>query len=267
MEYFTHQIIGSNKPHLAIIACTHGDEIIGKKIFDQLVNIKIAKGSLHLVVANTLAVNKKKRFIKKDLNRSFPGKKNGVLEEKIAYQLTPILKKMDYVIDVHATNSDFKKLIITVHKNKKINEILKVLATKKIAHMQSPALGKKSLISVCKNSFCLEYGPNKTGKNYKVALKDIKLILKKLDIIKKTKPLRKYNKKELFIVQDSYSVTKNFIQNPKLKDFHLIKKYELIGKVKNKKIYSTKKFYPIFLGKGRYLKTLALVAQKKLIKL
>lgn len=267
MKYFNYKNVGKSKPNIAIVACTHGDEIIGKKVINHLQNIKIDRGNLHLILANPEAVRKHKRYIGKDLNRSFPGKKNGKLEEKIAYALYPLLEKMDYVIDIHATNSNFKKLIIIVNHTKKIKKILKVLPTDKVAYMQSKNLGKKSLISSNPNSLCLEYGPNKSGKNFKDALKDIKIILKELDILKNKRPNKKYTQKQLYIVNGSYSVAQNFKQNNKLKDFTLIKKNELIGTIKDKKIYSTKKFYPIFLGKGRYNKTLALTSNKKMMRL
>ncbi|MCG2809538.1 MAG: succinylglutamate desuccinylase/aspartoacylase family protein, partial [Candidatus Portnoybacteria bacterium] len=77
----------NKKIKVAIIGCVHGDEVIGKKIINELKNLKFKEGSLGFFIANQPALNKNKRFIKQDLNRSFPGNINGIAEEKIAYSL------------------------------------------------------------------------------------------------------------------------------------------------------------------------------------
>lgn len=268
MKYFEHESLGFGKPHLAVIACTHGDEIIGKKTLTNLKKIKIEHGTLHFIIAHSLALKKNKRFIKKDLNRSFPGNPQGVLEEKIAHQLTPLLKSMDLVIDIHGTNSGFNFLAIVVKLNKKNRQVLKCLADKKIALIKTKSLTGKPLISICPNSISLEYGPNKLGKNYLRALRDVKLILKKFKFIQNKKnKIQIYQKKELFTVTGNYPVPAIFRQNKKLRDFHLIQKGDFIGSTGKNKLYSNKNFYPIFLGKGRYKKLLALIANKKIVRL
>lgn len=264
MSYYKHEILGSGKPNVAIVACTHGDEPVGKKVLTRLKKIKINRGTLHLIVANPLACQRHRRFIKQDLNRSFPGKSKGNWEEKIAYQLTPILKKMDYVIDIHGTNSNFNFLAILVKLTKKNREILKCLPGKKTAMIKQRSLSGKPLISACPNSISLEYGPSKNGKNYPRALVDIKIIIKKLKLINQAnKNQKKYTQKELFIVNGNYPVPPSFKQNDKLHDFRLIKKGDFIGYSGKRELYSKKTFYPIFLGRGRYHKLLALTAIKK----
>lgn len=259
------ETIGQGKPNIAIIGCVHGDEIIGKKVINQLKKIKLKKGTLTFIIAHPKAVAKKKRFFQKDLNRSFPGRKNGMTEEKIAYELNKILKKFDLVIDVHATNSDLKSLIAITKYNKQIKNLLKITPIKRVAYAPKKVFGAKELITYSKLGVSLEYGPNKSGRNYKRALNHVKIILKNLGVLKGKKTL--YKEKDLYKISGIYRVPNNFQQNNKLKDYQLIKKGQLIGKINKKAIYSDKNFHPLFLGKGRYQETLALMAKKEKIKL
>ncbi|MDO8571804.1 MAG: succinylglutamate desuccinylase/aspartoacylase family protein [bacterium] len=256
---------GAGEPAVAIVGCLHGDEIIGKKVIQALQNINLKSGSITFILAHPEAIKRKKRFINKDLNRSFPGKRNGVVEERIAFDLTSHLKKLDLVIDIHATNSDFRDLAIVVAFGKKEKELLKLVPIAKIALIKKSVFGGNEMISYCKLGVSLEYGPDKTGKNAPLAVRHVKTILRNLGML--TGKSTHFYKKELYTVSRSYTVPKIFLPNNKLKNFIAIKRGQVIGKVKNKIILSNKTFYPIFLGKGRYKKTLALVSKKKEIQL
>lgn len=94
--------IGSGKPGIGIVCGMHGDEKTPLLIASKLKDIKLTKGSLHIFLGvNQLAHKLGKRFVDADLNRSFPGKKDGNLEERIAAKLIKELEKMDLVIDLH----------------------------------------------------------------------------------------------------------------------------------------------------------------------
>lgn len=253
--------IGSGKPQIAIVGCLHGDEIIGKKAIDELKKIKLLRGSLKLVVANEKALRAKKRMVEKDLNRSFPGKKNGCYEEKLAHCLIKEILPADVVIDVHATNSNFERLAITSKLDKKTKQILKHLPCDKVALISSEAFGENSMIRFAKVGIAIEYGPNKKGGNYGKALDDILILLKNLEMIEGIK--KNYSRKELYEVEGKYAVDSNFKASKKIKNFKLIKKGETIGQTGTRKIRSTKSFYPLFLGEKSYKNTLAIMAGKK----
>ena len=253
------------KPKIAIVGCVHGDEIIGKKIINELKDLKTKNGSLHFIIANQSALNKNKRYLKKDLNRSFPGSHNGTAEEKIAHSLKNKLNKFDITIDIHATNSNIGKLAVITVFGSKVKNLLKLIPVNKVVLIRKKVFGGKELINHVKLGISLEYGPNKSGKNYKNGLKDIKIILKNLGLLSGKKKI--YKHKEFYTVSGLYNVSNNFKQASCLKNFQLIKKGQFIGQINKKKIKSTKNFYPLFLGKGRYKKTLALIAEKKEIEL
>ena len=112
--------IGSGRPIVCVVGCVHGDEPVGQRVINRLHQENIIKGTLITVVANQKALIKKKLCLETNLNRCFPGKENGCLEEKTAAQLMPILKKSDLIIDIHSTKSNTTDVVII----KKYNRII-----------------------------------------------------------------------------------------------------------------------------------------------
>ena len=95
-------------PTVFITAAIHGDEINGTGIihdffFGDAVNLKC--GTLILApVVNVFGFESHERYLpdRRDLNRSFPGSKNGSLASRIAHKLmTELVDKCDYGIDLH----------------------------------------------------------------------------------------------------------------------------------------------------------------------
>lgn len=253
--------IGKGSPAIAIVGCLHGDEIIGKKVIDKLKKINLLKGSLKLIIANEKAVQKKKRMLEKDLNRSFPGKKNGTHEEQLAYALNKEIRNVDVVIDIHATTSNFDRIAIVMNLQKTIKNILQIMPCKNVALIKKSVFGGGEMIRFAKAGVAIEYGPNKSGGNYKKALTEILTMLKNLDMINGSK--KKYDRKELYTVSGSYKVAPDFKANKNIQNFKLIKKNEIIGEVNGKKVKSNSNFYPIFVGEKSYNGTLAIMAAKK----
>ena len=97
-------------PILTLVAGVHGTEYVPiialQKVVDEI-SAKELKGTIVLVhIANMLAFSNRTVYINpvdnKNLNRIFPGKKNGTISERIAYTMTnEIFKKSDYLIDLH----------------------------------------------------------------------------------------------------------------------------------------------------------------------
>ncbi len=259
--------IGNGSPKVLIVGCVHGDEIIGQKVINDLKKIKVQKGSVSFLIANGSAQEKNQRWISNDLNRSFPGIKNGSNESRIAYYINKELKNYDLVIDIHATNSDIGDLAVITNLKSKTKNLLKIIPISKIMLARKCVVfGGCELITHSKLGVALEYGPDKSGRNYKKALNNIKTILKNLGIINGRKKI--FKEKIIYSISGVYKISNDFQQCLKLKNYKKIKKGQIIGKIKNKEIKSNKDFYPLFLGKGAYSGTLSLVAQnKKVIKL
>ena len=96
-------------PILFVSSTIHGDEINGIETIKRLLahkrlNLKL-KGTLIAVpIVNVLGFNNQSRYLpdRRDLNRCFPGSKNGTLGSQTAHILmTEIIKKSTHGIDLH----------------------------------------------------------------------------------------------------------------------------------------------------------------------
>lgn len=121
-------------PTVLLSAGIHGDEINGVEIVRSIIVQKInrpARGTIICIpVINIFSfVNKSREFPDgRDLNRVFPGSKNGSLASQFAYHLLKeIVPHVDYAVDFHAGGaSRFNAAQIRIAPQ---NEELKKLAT------------------------------------------------------------------------------------------------------------------------------------------
>jgi len=95
-------------PKLFIVGAIHGDELNSIEIIRRVhehIKIKKLRGTLITIpVANIHGVIMQTRYFsdRRDLNRSFPGLKNGSLSARLAYGLMKhIVSHCDYGIDLH----------------------------------------------------------------------------------------------------------------------------------------------------------------------
>ena len=225
--------------NLTLICGVHGDELFGERVFKYFENkidsIKIQT----LILAHPEAIKIRKRFFETDLNRSFPGSINGSLEEKIANKLIPILRKSDFVLDIHTTVSDIILAPVITNLNLKSKKIINLLPCKNIAFVQSP-LGQKSLIGQTRNGISLEFNRNFARKNE--AIKIIENIINSLTENKKAK----LKKRNIFYIDGSIS-----------------KKIKLPKNSKNFKLIKELNVYPFLLHKNSYRDIHALSASVK----
>jgi predicted deacylase len=96
-------------PTIFISAAIHGDEINGVEVIRRLLSHKKLlsklRGTLIAVpIVNMFGFNRNLRYLpdRRDLNRVFPGSKNGSLAAQIAYKfMKEVVEKCDYGIDLH----------------------------------------------------------------------------------------------------------------------------------------------------------------------
>jgi predicted deacylase len=96
-------------PTVLFSACLHGDEINGTEIVRQIIRKQINKPKRGTIICIPIInifgfINQTREFPdKRDLNRVFPGSKNGSLASRFAHFLvTEIIPKVDYAVDFHA---------------------------------------------------------------------------------------------------------------------------------------------------------------------
>jgi Predicted deacylase len=131
LKIIAHVIAGSNDGKtLGLIGGIHGDETHCFEFFNKLIqniNPKDLNGNLIIIpVANPLAFENLSRNTPTDnldLNRNFPGNKDGWLTEKIAYVISEeFVKKMDYLIDFHTSPPFLVVEYTIISKNSKNKE-------------------------------------------------------------------------------------------------------------------------------------------------
>ena len=98
-------------PVLALIAGTHGYEYPGISALQRLrqsIDPRTLRGTLILVhIANPPSFYGRTIYTSpadgKNLNRVFPGRPDGTLSERIAYEITTqVIAKADFLVDLHA---------------------------------------------------------------------------------------------------------------------------------------------------------------------
>jgi len=147
-----------NYPTVGIVGLVHGDEIVGRKVLDRLrTELELKQGQVHLIYANLAAERAGKPQIDKNLNISFPGKPNGNIEERIAYQLREVLSQCHFVMDIHSTSTFQGSFVIstsglteeTVKANLKGREISKeTLEAYKDSGLHPAARGATNIDSI-----------------------------------------------------------------------------------------------------------------------
>lgn len=104
---------GNSRKRLCIVTGTHGDELEGQMVcyeMARLINaqIDLLDGTVEIYPAlNPLGIDTIQRGIPNfdlDMNRIFPGNRNGTMAEQTAYTILEDLKGADMVIDIHSSN-------------------------------------------------------------------------------------------------------------------------------------------------------------------
>lgn len=98
----------SDTPSLTLSSLVHGNEVIGiyilNKVFSEILSgsIRIQK-PIALIAANREAALAGKRFLDRDLNRSFGREEQSTREDRICRLIKPILAQSTYTLDLHQT--------------------------------------------------------------------------------------------------------------------------------------------------------------------
>ena len=206
----------------------------------MLRDITLIKGKIIFIIANELAIKKKKRYIHSDLNRCFPGDKKGNNEEKIAAKLIQKLKMCDDVIDIHSTTAKTKNFIITTKKDNKTRQLIKSLNIVHVVFMEKQIAKQRALIDYVQG-VSLECNKDTSAEMVKENI---------LNILKYKGYINGYAKK---VEQEWYSC---YGMQYKTKKKYLLKNFKKIRIQKES-------FYPILYKETEYKEILCLKAKKR----
>lgn len=250
-------------PRILLNACTHGSERVGLQVVKYFKKVKILHGTLVINIANEQAVKSKKRFIGSDLNRVFPGKKDGNHEERLAYQMKPFIEAFDVVIDIHSTESGVSSSLIITKLSRQTEEVIKVIEPKKVLYMNTKPRTLNSLISSAKVGVAFEYGKDKYKKTYTETVQGVRRLLQHYQMIKSGISKKSKIKTELYEIYEKEEKPSGFEVSSSVRNFHLVKKGEPVGvNKKGEKIYAKESFYPVLFGKNTYKTIFGFKARK-----
>lgn len=153
-------------PNICIVACTHGNETAGIKIFEELIregiDKQIRKGSLRLLVSNIEAYNAYKsqkdplkyRFIDHDMNRIWNTPFiEGSIEYKRREELKTILEQSDIILDIHSVSKG--EDILGIADNKSLPDAKKFMDVENILVQD---IESSSMTSWCARQGKLAFG-------------------------------------------------------------------------------------------------------------
>jgi predicted deacylase len=234
---------GEGEPELAVIYCTHGNEVEGKKAVENLIKSKTEfKKPVKFVMANEKAYESGERFIDSDLNRSFPGSKDSELyEERIAAEIIEELEDLK-VLDIHSTESRPTPFSLFTSKDEKVLEAIKELNVSKAVEISfTPGCGINLYGGVE-----VEVGPRGTDEAVKQAEKVLRQFLVNNGVIEGEK---NRNVPEVFEVTgevgrpegDWEFLGENFVE---------IKKKETFAQSDKGALEASESFYPVLMSES-----------------
>ena len=228
---------------------THGDERIGLKVEKEIQKLNINRNTLTVQTANSKAFKLRKKFIDQDLNRSFPGKKAGNYEEKLAYKLSAAIKSADLVFDIHSTRSELKDAIIVTKLDGETLKYVKAIQPKYVLIMNTTK--NNALISQAKIGIAFEYGKDNDPDALKKIIRDIKRVFCYIGLIdaklRKRRQIISY-----FNVVSEIKKPKGYKLLKKIKNYKLIRKGEVFAANGKNYLVAENDFYPILFGESNY---------------
>ncbi|MCM2325595.1 MAG: succinylglutamate desuccinylase/aspartoacylase family protein [Candidatus Woesearchaeota archaeon] len=227
----------------------HGDEILGKDIARR---IKKEFPEIEILEGNPRAIKNKKRFMKKDLNRIFPGKIDGDYEEKLAHDLKRRLKRFDYVIDIHTTTTVSEPFLIMTKKTAGIKELVDAFPLKDVVFMNDDIAKSKALIDHVKCGVSVEFTK---GITLDSAYETIKETIENICSKKKVEEKRYYE--IIKIIEKAKDL--DFISG--IRNFELIGKDTVIAQSRDVVLISKEEFYPVFYGQKSFFGFLCMKAR------
>jgi len=233
---------------IGLFVCLHGNEQYGLKV-----SKKISNKNVKTIIGNPLAIEKNIRFIDEDLNRVFPGEKNGNYETKRAFELNGKLKNFDLIIDLHSSKGEIPLFGIITKPNKEKIELAKKLGLNKLIIMIEKFAQGKSLIDNHPLGISLEIGPHDKKENIQIVLEKIQGFLKEK---RYTEKMEIYEIYDILEIEEDKKDVLNYMKN-----FEEVKAGDSFAKGQ-KEYISKENFFPVFAGESSYKKILCLKAKK-----
>ena len=236
-------------PVVYVNACTHGNERVGARVLEALRDISIKQGTLILNIAHKEAFVSGKRFIDQDLNRVFPGKPDGNTEERLAYELAPLVQAADIVLDIHSTESGLHESLIVTKIDDSTRSVIDFVGPKRVLVMSIS--NKHSLISSAKVGIAFEYGRDRSETTYRETIRGIIRILIGLGMTE-GRLRRKKRSGEYYRISRALEKPEGFSVGKDIENFKLVRKGQVVAGNGSQWLRAPQDFYPILFGRNTY---------------
>ncbi len=144
---------------ISVVASLHGTEPYGTKVLDM-----IPEG-IDKHIGNGPALKEGRRFLDVDMNRCFPGRKDGNREEVLARNLLEKVRDSDFLIDLHSSSNDCPIFGIITNPNEEKVEFARKMGLKRLVVMSPSFASGRALIDHVKCGISLEVGPHNRAEN------------------------------------------------------------------------------------------------------
>lgn len=238
------EVFGGNDPELSVIYSTHGDEVAGKKAIERFLEENPDfRRPVQFILANEKAFDMKRRFVDRDLNRSYPGDpESKIYEERIASE---ILKQVSgtKVLDLHETDSKPVPFALFCSKDKDTVETLISTGVERAVEISfTPGCGINVFGGVE-----VETGPKGSDQSVKMTERMLRNFLASQGAIEGDTDTA---------VPEIYSVT-GMVERPdgdwssKVQNFQFVEENQLVAESKQgEKIEAKVGFYPVLFSEG-----------------
>lgn len=251
------------RPVVFVNACTHGQEQVGISVIEELERKDIKQGMLVTNIANERAQGLNVPFIETDLNRVFPGKKDGVYEEQLAYNMHPLIKSVDVVVDIHSTQTtsvgENSAIIVTKH-DAQTKKIVDFLAPPKAIIMRCTK--DNALISDARVGIGIEYGKDKEVETKEHVVNSIIKLLEFFGMTDEQTENTWSKKTEWYEATATLPKEEGDVLSEEVKNFKLCKKGTLLATGSERDVYAPYDFYPILFGNNRYTNIFGFMGRK-----
>lgn len=235
---------GSGPAKFNLVVGVHGNEQSPAKaaiLLEKYLQKNKLTGNFRLIFANTSALQRNGRFMETDLNRCFPGKESGLYEEKLAYDLSFIIKNTPFNFDFHSTTFAVKTYGIISTYSEETRGIINYLDIPNYVFTDN-----NCLIKFASNGIGFEMGDDREKKTVFETFKLMKKILAYFNIIPTEKIKKITLERKVFLIYNALN-KKDIRPLKNLRDFILVKRGQTIGlSPTNKKIIATDSFYPVW---------------------
>ena len=231
-------------PTLFVSSTIHGDEINGIEITRRLLAHKALKnicGMLIVIpIVNIFGFNDRSRYLpdRRDLNRCFPGIKNGSLASQLAYKfMREIVLKSDFGIDLHTGafhRCNFPQIRADIS-NKKTFELAQAFGAPVIVNsnlrdgsLRAAVVQSEIPMILFEAGEALRFDENNT----KIGVEGILRVMKVIDMIKSPK---KITRRKTFIARSSswLRAPHSGLNTPRIKLGSSVKKGDVISEIAN----------------------------------